>query len=433
MLAHHRGDSRSIHPTTYAGDSSHPLRSLMTFLSTLHWILSANKSVPVLPVLISGSKSNPTQAWRLHVLMNRLIDRTISVDDVRSPEPLYSCIVTQLDHILDPNDGDPREYIVAHVALPHARTPDAPPPSEPAPPRPIGLVKFERCWEGHIPVEQYDKCGLSNDVDRHAWLPVHDAVNVYGPFLDPVTGRRRTVLRSSRAPLSLLCVVTAACALRRLHVETYEDTYAHAWFARALWEQLVPADSTDVVYPSDWRSWLASWFGGSLVASDPPKFDAVLEGAEAEACRAIEDGALSEFVAARAKIAECLSDEGEWVSPEDQARTIEDVSDAVDAAVWGDFRDRNERKNPLRALELKAEAERRLQANIARTKEPAAFPGEGQSQVVVNAICGERYSETRKTEDVVISQWREQHPDVEHLLKLLPPKIRLWWRLPLAS
>ncbi|KAH9934056.1 uncharacterized protein BXZ73DRAFT_100897 [Epithele typhae] len=360
----------------------------MTLFDTLRLKLSG---IPSLPTWISGCKDNAMHFWRLHVLMNNLIDRTISVDDVRSPEPLYSCIVTQLDHILDPNDGHPREYIIAHVALPHARTPsyptDAPPPSEPAPPRPLGLIKFQRCWKGSIPVEQYDKCGCSSDANRAMWLPVHDAVNVYGPFLDPVTGRRRMVLRSSRAPLTLVRLVVAACALRRLHVEAYEDTHAHAWFARALWERLVPAGSADVVYPaSDWRTWLAGyarWLGGSTpAASEPgadprPGFDAVLEGAEAEACRAIEDGALGEFAAARAKIAECLSPEGEWVSPEDQAKTVEDISDAVDTAMWGDFRDLKERKDPLMAL-AHAELERRLQANIAHRRELAALPGEGQ-------------------------------------------------------
>ncbi|KAH9934045.1 uncharacterized protein BXZ73DRAFT_77139 [Epithele typhae] len=349
----------------------------MTFLDILRWILSAsNKSGPVLPVLLSGCKNiYNTLFWRLHELMNGLIDHTISVDDVRSPEPLYSCIITQLDHILDPHDGDPREYIVARVALPHSNTPDAPPPSEPATPRHIGLVKLERCWEGHIPVEEYDKCGVSKNRSRNVLGRAHDAANVYGPSMNPVTGRRRTVLRSYGAPLPLVRLVVAACALRRLHVEACGDTHAHAWFARALWERLVPAGSADVVHPSDWRSRLAGRIAGS---PEPPKFDDVLEGAEAEACRAIEDGALAAFAAARAKIAECLSPEGEWVSPEDQAKTVEDISDAVDAAVWGDFRDLSERKDPLMAL-ANAEAERRLQANIARRKELAALPGEGQA------------------------------------------------------
>ncbi|KAH9932109.1 uncharacterized protein BXZ73DRAFT_101485 [Epithele typhae] len=306
--------------------------------------------------------------------MNRFIDHTISVDDVYSPsESLFSCVVTQLDHFMDTKKGDPREYVVVHVALPPAAaTADAPPAYELAASPPIGFIKFERCWSTYTPLEAYDKCSTHREGYRHSWSHAHDTVYISAPGDAPLLAfRHPTLLRSyHNASIPLPRVLVAAGVLRRLHLKCCEDTYAHAWFARALWQRLVPPGSADVAVgdPVRPRSWLADYAYGiwellapfKPVTAVPPQFVDVLDGREVEACQEAEDRVLLEFAGARAKIAGCLSKEGEWISPEDQAETVEELGDAVDAAVWPwldyDHRVMNpgEKEQKKRMRELKA-------------------------------------------------------------------------------
>ncbi|KAH9932094.1 uncharacterized protein BXZ73DRAFT_101470 [Epithele typhae] len=299
------------------------------------WFSLLEPALPTLPAFLTGCKddSPPFSSlyWRLHIAMNRFIDFTILADDVRSPHPLFSAVVTRLDHFVDTGKGEPREFIVAHVALPDGQSTAL---------RHIGILKFERCWWDDVPVQfhrRYDDPMCQTY--RHTWYVADDTVCVYEPsWCRWWAGSRTTLLRSSRAPIALPRLLAAACGLRRLHLKCFEDTYAHAWFARALWERLRGPPGAD-----------AGTFKSTTEIAD------VLEGAEAEACGASEARVLEEFEAARAKISQCLSDEGEWVSLEDQEETVDDLVDAVDAAVWegvGDM-DRRPVKRPETSRYLK--------------------------------------------------------------------------------
>ncbi|KAH9932033.1 uncharacterized protein BXZ73DRAFT_77557 [Epithele typhae] len=309
-----------------------------TLLKAPNRFESPTEPVPTLLALLlqqpRTDKGHKAIHWRLDEVMTQFIQALITEYHVESSQDLYSCVVARLDHFVDTKGNFPREYIVAHVALPLPAT-----SSKPLAPRTIGFLKFERCWRSYHPVDFYQPLEFTNN--RYQWLTADDSLGVYDTNYRPWTSRRRTLLRSSRAlAVPLARALAAACALRRAHPDCIENTYAHAWFARGLWERLVDSDAADGpgIQP-DARSedsGCSKWglLRRCVPRKTPTAFLEVLKEKEVEECRAVEDRVLRELEAGRAELAVRLS--GKAVRGE--FRTTSDLREALDRGVWAGAR-----------------------------------------------------------------------------------------------
>ncbi|KAH9913347.1 uncharacterized protein BXZ73DRAFT_106993 [Epithele typhae] len=290
--------------------------------------------------------------WRLDQVMTQFVNALIPEYHVESSQDLYSCVVTRLDHFVDTKGNFPREYIVAHVALP------LPVPAElssgkPLAPRTIGFLKFERCWRSYDPVDVHHP--LEFPANRCKWLTADDTLGVYDPNYHPWASRRRTLLRSSHSALAvpLARALVAACALRRIHPDCVENTYAHAWFARGLWERLVDPDAADGSAGQDARSEDSGCSKWGLLKrrvlrnKTPAVFVKVLKEKEAEECWAVEDRVLRELEAGRAEMALRLSGKGACAGENrtTQMQAVSDLREALDRGVWAGARSDLDRRS----------------------------------------------------------------------------------------
>ncbi|KAH9913341.1 uncharacterized protein BXZ73DRAFT_106989 [Epithele typhae] len=246
---------------------------------------------------------------------------------VHSSHALCSCVVTRLDHFVDTKRNLPREYIVAHVALP------LPPPP------------FERCWRSWDPISVYEPIEIP--ATRREWHPADDTLGVYEPDFCPWASRRPTLQRSSRGlAVPLARALVAACALRRIHPDCIGDAYAHAWFARGLWERLVDSDAApDGSAGQDARSEDSGCSKRGLLGrcvlrgKTPATFLEVLTEKEAEECRAVEDRVLCELEAGRVEAEVWLADSAAWDKrPLTRMEAIWDIREALDRGVWAGAR-----------------------------------------------------------------------------------------------
>ncbi|KAH9910497.1 uncharacterized protein BXZ73DRAFT_108949 [Epithele typhae] len=267
------------------------------------------------------------------------IETLITEYHVHSSHALCSCVVTRLDHFLDTKRNLPREYIVAHIALPLPATSGKPPTT-----RTIGFLKFERCWRSWDPISVYEPIEIP--ATRREWHPADDTLGVYEPDFCPWASRRPTLLRSSRGlAVPLARALVAACALRRIHPDCIGDAYAHAWFARGLWERLVDSDAADGSAGQDARSEDSGCSKRGLLGrcvlrgKTPATFLEVLTEKEAEECRAVEDRVLRELEASRAEAEVWLADSAAWDKrPLAQMEAVWDIREAAERGVWAGAR-----------------------------------------------------------------------------------------------